>query len=648
MTDSHSASKIHTAHVLIVEDSLGVARALNRTLSLPQGGGHRVEICDSGEAALHRLRSAHFDLLITDLRLPGMNGLAVLDHARQISPETRSILITAFGSPQVEERARHLANAYLPKPFRLHDLIQLVQRILGEPVARRQPFLVSDAQRRSDVPRRAANVAMAKRKAAYLKVFACDLDGTLAEQGQITPATWEVLRQARRDTASPIIILVTSHTLDAYPTAAFETTDVVALCQAIVAENGAVVYFPQRDDVALPFGRLSPAVTRRLADLNVVLKHGKASAVTSRHHDETILEVLRDVGDGMTIECDMNAAVLLPPDANKGAGLHYALRELGYSPRNVVACGDTENDHSVFEIAELAVATSNAPADVQALADAVLLQPGETGVQTLIATLLAGRVPDHIPRLSRRLTLGHRTSETPVHLAPFSLVNGNLGIFGTGDEQQSRLAGSLAEKLSRHGYQMCIVDPLGDHQALDHGPDSQYLGGPETPLLPAADVAASCERDQANLILDLSTCTVEERAAYVRELLPAMQNLRARFGRPHWFLVGSVHALCASGGKRLTDLFLDSLRGGGFALLSGRPSQIPPSVLETLDCWLVTRLDGPEEVDALRPFLSRHAGGPAALSQLPSLPASQAYLYLGDVEQPSLSTRGFIKLRLGI
>jgi hypothetical protein len=71
-------------------------------------------------------------------------------------------------------------------------------------------------------------------------------------------------------------------------------------------------------------------------------------------------------------------------------------------------------------------------------------------------------------------------------------------------------------------------------------------------------------------------------------------------------------------------------------------------VLETLDCWLVTRLDGPEEVDALRPFLSRHAGGPAALSQLPSLPASQAYLYLGDVEQPSLSTRGFIKLRLGI
>ncbi len=646
MTDSNVTNKAPKAHILIVEDSLGVARALNRTLSLPRGGGHRVEICDSGETALQRLRSAHFDLLITDLRLPGMNGLAVLDHARQISPETRSILITAFGSPQVEERARHLANAYLPKPFRLHDLIQLVQRILGEPVARKQAFLVSDVQRRVDVPHRATDVAttMAKRKATYLKVFACNLDGILAEQGRISPATWEILRQARRDAASPIIILVTGHTLETYTEAS--SVDAAILCTAIVAENGAVLYFPQRDGVTLPFGRLSPAVTQRLAALNVPLKHGKASATTSREHEETILEVLREVDDGTTLEHNLDTIALLPPGASKGAGLHHALQELGYSSRNVVAYGDTENDHSLFEMAELAVAASNAPADIQALADAVLLQPGEIGVQTLVATLLAGRIPEHIPRLSRRLALGYRTSKTPVHLAPFSLVNGNLGIFGINDdEHQSRLAASMLEKLSRHGYQVCVIDPQGDHQALENGLDSRYLGGPENPLPPAADVAASCENNHANLILDLSACTVEERAAYVRELLPAMHSLRARLGRPHWFLVKSVHTLCALRDDQLTDLLLDSLRGGGFALISEHPSQIPASLLETLDCWLVTRLNEQEEIDALRPFLTKHAGGPAALSQLPSLPANQAYLYLGDVEQPSL-TRGFIKLRL--
>ena len=43
-------------HILIIEDSMGVARALNRALSLPQGGGYRMQVCDSGEAALEQLR----------------------------------------------------------------------------------------------------------------------------------------------------------------------------------------------------------------------------------------------------------------------------------------------------------------------------------------------------------------------------------------------------------------------------------------------------------------------------------------------------------------------------------------------------------------------------------------------------------------
>jgi len=105
--------------------------------------------------------------------------------------------------------------------------------------------------------------------------------------------------------------------------------------------------------------------------------------------------------------------------------------------------------------------------------------------------------------------------------------------------------------------------------------------------------------------------------------------------------------LC-SPASQLVNLFLDSLRKGGFGLVSECPSQIHLDILEALDCWLVMRLDGPKEIETLQPFLTRYAGGPAALSQLPSLPVGQAYLCLGDVEQPSLSTRGFIKLRLGV
>jgi CheY-like chemotaxis protein len=124
---------MNNKRILIVEDEQLIALALCRALSLPQGGGYQVEICGSGETVLERLGDAHFDLLISDLRLPGMNGLELLELARQLSPDTRRILITASRSPQVEEQARHLANAYLLKPFRLRDIIQTVRRVLGEP-----------------------------------------------------------------------------------------------------------------------------------------------------------------------------------------------------------------------------------------------------------------------------------------------------------------------------------------------------------------------------------------------------------------------------------------------------------------------------------------------------------------------------------
>jgi CheY-like chemotaxis protein len=595
------------ARILIIEDSLGVARALNRTLSLPQGGGHWVEIRDSGEAALERLRGAHFDLLITDLRLPGMNGLAVLEHARQISPDTRSILITAFGSPLVEGRARQLANAYLPKPFHLHDLIQVVRRVLSEPVAQKQPFLASDAVRRRDAMRHGASgitTVVDQRKAAYLKVLACDLDHTLAESGLVAPETWQTLRQARSDAIGLTVVLVTSRTLESYAADVPYTEDEAtaagtALCDAVVAKNGATVYFT-RDDAVVEMSRTA-----------------------SLEHDQE--------------------------DANKGAGLRYALRELGYSPRNVVACGDAENDRSLFEMSELAVATANAPPDVQALADVVLPQDYEAGLQALVADLQTGRIPDYLPRPNRRLLLGHRMGGAPVHVDSLALVNSNMGIFGASNNRIgniSRLASSLAEKLSRQGYQICIIDLKGSYRSLWTDPHSQRLGGPETLLPPTTDVIDFCRHNQVNLVLDLSTYTEADRTAYLKELLPALQQLRARFGRPHWCSIEEAHSLCPPQERQLSDLLLHSLQAGGFSLVSDHPSQITPAILKTLDCWLVTHLSQPEETAALGPFLTQHAGGPAALSQLPSLSADQAYLCLGDIEQPSLSAKGFIKLGL--
>ncbi len=119
------------AKILIAEDESRVAQALSRALSLPEGGGYFIESFGSGDEALARLRENHFDLLITDMRMPGMSGLELIAACREISPTTGSILITAFGSTEIETQSRRLAvDAYLTKPFSMRSFVQVVQNTM--------------------------------------------------------------------------------------------------------------------------------------------------------------------------------------------------------------------------------------------------------------------------------------------------------------------------------------------------------------------------------------------------------------------------------------------------------------------------------------------------------------------------------------
>ena len=131
-----------TEAILIVEDERPVADALCRVLRMPQNGGYQVTWCESGEAALTMLQAERYDLMITDLRMPGMNGIELIERARQISPSTHSVLITAFGTAEIEAQARNLANAYLPKPFSLQDFLRAVKAALAVPPVPLHPVLM--------------------------------------------------------------------------------------------------------------------------------------------------------------------------------------------------------------------------------------------------------------------------------------------------------------------------------------------------------------------------------------------------------------------------------------------------------------------------------------------------------------------------
>ena len=612
--------KDHPARILLVEDSLGVARALVQALSLYEESAYHVDLCASGEEALAQLHEKPYDLLISDFRLPGVDGLELLERVRQVRPAMRTILITAYGSPEVEARARELATRYLPKPFHLRELLRQVDQALSEPEAAERP----------PPPRRPARETVEAIPAAediharHLKIVACDLDGTLIESGQRVPRIsremWKLLQRAK--TAGFVLILVTGRQLDDLTQAG----PYAELCEAIVAENGAVVYYPRRDAVTLPFGRLDASLVRRLDQLEVPVERGMAIVSTWVPHDEALLQALRAARISATVEYNRDGMMALPPGASKGAGLRVALQELGYSPRNVIAVGDAENDRTLFEMAELAVAVGNAEAALKAAADLVLDRPHGEGVAALLNDLLSGTPIPHRPRADRQLVIGRRPSGIPVHLNPAALLAGTLGIFGASGSGKSWLAGLLAEEALRLGYQAVIVDPEGDYRGLGTSAQALVLGGQKRELPDVADVESLCEWHTTSLVLDLSTLEVPARVAYVSGLMGVFRQLRGRRGRPHLLLVDEIQNLCSADGKGLPALFLEAMEWGGFVAVSYRPSLLPARLLEGLDHWLLTWLGQPEE---MRPFvatLETFPQGEDVLAALPTLPRGQAYL----------------------
>lgn len=119
-------------HILIVDDEPKVTYFLGKALERSEHP-YSVSRAESGEEALEMIERSRVDLLVTDLKMPGMSGLELIRRVQYLSPETRTILITAHGSSKVEEEARHLNTSnYIPKPFGIDDFTEAVKEALRE------------------------------------------------------------------------------------------------------------------------------------------------------------------------------------------------------------------------------------------------------------------------------------------------------------------------------------------------------------------------------------------------------------------------------------------------------------------------------------------------------------------------------------
>ena len=117
------------ASILVVEDRDSLRRMLDRALS---GEGYSVETSPSAEAAIERLRESDFDLVLTDLKLPGASGIEVLGASREIQPHVPVVVLTAYGTVDTAVEAMKLGAAdFLEKPVEIDDLFGLVASLVG-------------------------------------------------------------------------------------------------------------------------------------------------------------------------------------------------------------------------------------------------------------------------------------------------------------------------------------------------------------------------------------------------------------------------------------------------------------------------------------------------------------------------------------
>jgi two-component system cell cycle response regulator CpdR len=115
--------------ILLAEDDASMRTYLSRAL---ENAGYEVIAVDSGVAALPWIETAYFDLLLTDIVMPEMDGIELAQRCAELSPDTKVMFITGFAAVSLRA-TRDMPDAkVLSKPFHLRDLVLEVQRVFGQ------------------------------------------------------------------------------------------------------------------------------------------------------------------------------------------------------------------------------------------------------------------------------------------------------------------------------------------------------------------------------------------------------------------------------------------------------------------------------------------------------------------------------------
>jgi HAD superfamily hydrolase (TIGR01484 family) len=404
--------------------------------------------------------------------------------------------------------------------------------------------------------------------------LACDYDGTLASNGAVSPETLEAL--ARLRSSGRKLILVTGRRLD----------DLLAifahshLFDQIVAENGALLFRPE-SRVEKVLAEPPPEVFVQALKKSYVepVVTGRVVVATWTPNETAVLRTIRELGLELQVIFNKGAVMVLPAGVNKASGLRSALQELGLSFHNVIGIGDAENDHAFLSFCECNVVVANALPSLKQNADWVTNGDHGSGVVELINQVLENDLRYLDERLGRHhLLLGKRKQRQEISLAPYGH---NLLVAGKSGSGKSTFATSLLERLTEAEYQYCVIDPEGDYELFEGG----FVLGTMQRAPSIDEVIQILEKPEANPVVNLVGLRLDERPSFFMALLPRIQELRARFGRPHWLIIDEAHHMLNREWKPGSVNLPRELNGNIF--ITVHPDELSPLVLSTIDTVIV-------------------------------------------------------------
>ena len=126
--------------ILVVDDEPRICHLIEVLLKRE---GYQIDVSFSGTDALEMLKKYNYQMLITDLKMPGIDGLELIQKAKEQNPEIRTIMVTGYTTVDTAVQSlRHGVDDYITKPFNIFELKKAVKQILHTRQRRLQTLIL--------------------------------------------------------------------------------------------------------------------------------------------------------------------------------------------------------------------------------------------------------------------------------------------------------------------------------------------------------------------------------------------------------------------------------------------------------------------------------------------------------------------------